>query len=276
MTSGDKQRRPEDHSSLPCGLACGYRSNGKYEHKNLLLDMRQKLFVVIFFSFLLETSTFVEGFLSSAYQKFTKQVATLHMKERYYHEPDESDDRFSSNDEDLFHDLMACRSHSEDIGNSTKFNHVRGPASLLSPESVIPAIMNALKRNDEPHKDAGLTMVWEFTTETTKYVFKNVTEFIESCQNTAEEFPTSFYGVAMNGQSWDLETNLRRVGGTDGWIATQIMKTISSDGRLRRWQWELRKNRRPPCLGCWNVESIRSSDRHGHFESMDRGDGWSD
>ncbi len=173
MTSGDKQRRPEDHSSLPCGLACGYRSNGKYEHKNLLLDMRQKLFVVIFFSFLLETSTFVEGFLSSAYQKFTKQVATLHMKERYYHEPDESDDRFSSNDEDLFHDLMACRSHSEDIGNSTKFNHVRGPASLLSPESVIPAIMNALKRNDEPHKDAGLTMVWEFTTETTKYVFKN-------------------------------------------------------------------------------------------------------
>ena len=101
-------------------------------------------------------------------------------------------------------------------------------------------------------------------------------EFIESCHETANEFPTSFYGVAIYGQSWELETEINRVGGEDGWIATQVMKTISSDGRLRRWQWELRKNKRPPCLGCWKVESIGSSDRNGDFEATDRGDGWSD
>ena len=101
-------------------------------------------------------------------------------------------------------------------------------------------------------------------------------EFIESCHDTALEFPTSFYGVAMNGQSWTIETKLNRVGGESGWIATQVIKTISSDGRMRRWQWELRKNKRPPCLGCWKIESIGSSDRNGDFEARDRGDGWSD
>ena len=30
-----------------------------------------------------------------------------------------------------------------------------------------------------------------------------------------------------------------------------------SDEGMRRWQWELlRKNKRPPCLGCWKIESM--------------------
>lgn len=80
----------------------------------------------------------------------------------------------------------------------------------------------------------------------------------------------------MNGQLWQVETGINMIGGEDGWIATQVVKTISSDGRLRRWQFELRKNRRPPCLGCWRIESIASSDRQGNFESQDRGNGWED
>ncbi|KAL7538968.1 hypothetical protein ACHAXR_008913 [Thalassiosira sp. AJA248-18] len=162
--------------------------------------------------------------------------------------------------------------------DSTAFeNGVRAPTPTLKPEEIVPLIMHALNNNDTPNKDAGLLMVWEFTTGTTQYIFQNnVTEFIESCHETADEFPTSFYGVAMYGQSWNIVTEINRVGGEDGWIATQVMKTISSDGRLRRWQWELRKNKRPPCLGCWKVESIGSSDRNGDFEATDRGDGWSD
>ena len=66
--------------------------------------------------------------------------------------------------------------------------------------------------------------------------------------------------------SWELEGKLNRVGGEDGWIATQIMRTVSSDGRVRRWQWELRKHRRPPNQGAWFVESIGSSDRLGNFD----------
>ncbi len=68
------------------------------------------------------------------------------------------------------------------------------------------------------------------------------------------------------------------VGGDDdtAWIATQVMETISSDGRMRRWQWEIRKNRRPPCLGCWKVETIASSDRQGNFQTEGRGTGWED
>ena len=80
--------------------------------------------------------------------------------------------------------------------------------------------------------------------------------------------PTSFYGTAMNGQSWEMEGTMNMVGGDPAraWIATQIMKTVSSDGRMRRWQWELRMHRRPPLMGAWYVESIGSSDRLGNFD----------
>jgi hypothetical protein len=109
--------------------------------------------------------------------------------------------------------------------------------------------------------------MWNFAGDTTRHIFQNnMTDFIESAHETADQWPTSFYGCAFYGKQWSMETPLNRVGGQDGWIATQVMKTVSSDGRMRRWQWELRKHRRPPNLGAWFVESIGSSDRKGKFE----------
>ena len=105
--------------------------------------------------------------------------------------------------------------------------------------------------------------------DTTRFIFdNNVTEFIESAHETAAGMPTSFYGTAMNGRSWEMEGAMNMVGGdpAKAWIATQIMKTVSSDGRMRRWQWELRMHRRPPLMGAWYVESIGSSDRLGNFD----------
>jgi len=142
------------------------------------------------------------------------------------------------------------------------------PRPELTPEEIPPLLMQALELNDFPEVDSGLTSVWDFAGDTTRHIFQqNRTEFIESAHDTASEMPTSFYGVAMKGQSWSMETELNRIGGEQGWIATQVMKTISSDGRLRRWQWELRKQKRPPHLNCWYVESIGSSDRKGQFEA---------
>lgn len=142
------------------------------------------------------------------------------------------------------------------------------PRPELPPGEIPSLLMDALLLNDFPQVDAGLTSMWAFAGETTRHIFQqNMTEFIESAHETADLLPTSFYGAAMYGKSWVMETKVNRVGGKEGWIATQVMKTISSDGRLRRWQWELRKNRRPPCLGCWFVESIGSSDRKGQFEA---------
>mmetsp|Transcript_10820 Transcript_10820/g.18947 ORF Transcript_10820/g.18947 Transcript_10820/m.18947 type:complete len:245 (-) Transcript_10820:58-792(-) len=186
---------------------------------------------------------------------------------------------YDGSDEDLFIALANDKKMAREAEAVTDYPESATLKSGIdtNPEEVVPLIMNALKNNDTPCKNAGLMLVWEFTTDTTKFIFNNnITDFIESCHETAEEFPTSFYGAAMYGQSWDLETEINRVGGKDGWIATQVMKTISSDGRLRRWQWELRKNKRPPDLDCWRVESIGSSDRNGDFEARDRGDGWSD
>ena len=152
-------------------------------------------------------------------------------------------------------------------GCSSTFQGAGLPRLELQPEDIPPLLMEALQNNDIPDVDAGLKSMWEFASGTTRFIFDyNRTDFIGSAHDTAEQWPTSFYGVAMNGRSWEMETNINRVGGEDGWIATQVMKTISSDGRMRRWQWELRKNRRPPNQGLWLVESIGSSDSKGQFE----------
>jgi hypothetical protein len=153
-------------------------------------------------------------------------------------------------------------------GISSSFQGAGSPRLELHPEEIPPLLMEALQNNDIPDIDAGLNAMWDFAGGNTKYIFEyNRTSFIESAHETANQFPTSFYGVAMYGKSWKMETPLNRVGGSDGWIATQVMKTVSSDGRMRRWQWELRKNRRPPDLGVWLVDSIGSSDRKGNFEA---------
>ena len=141
------------------------------------------------------------------------------------------------------------------------------PRDDLNPEDLPTLLMNALSHNDFPEIDTALHSMWAFAGETTRHIFQhNETEYIVSAHETADNFPTSFYGNAFYGKSWKMLTPLNRVGGNQGWIATQVMETISSDGRLRRWQWELRKNRRPPNLNCWFVETIGSSDRKGEFE----------
>jgi hypothetical protein len=141
------------------------------------------------------------------------------------------------------------------------------PRPDLKPEDIPPLLMEALAWNDFPYVDSGIKSVWAFAGDITRHIFsQNRTEFIESVHETANTFPTSFYGAAMYGKNWTMEAPINLVGGEDGWIATQVMKTYSSDGRMRRWQWELRRNRRPPNLDCWFVESIGSSDRKGDFE----------
>ncbi len=112
-----------------------------------------------------------------------------------------------------------------------------------NPQLIVPFIMKSLELNDFPEIDSGLTRVWDLSGDTTKGIFNhNLTEFIECAHQTAEEFPTSFYGAAMFGKNWTLDRPMVMVGGdtSECWIATQLLKTVSSDGRMRRWQSELR------------------------------------
>jgi hypothetical protein len=151
---------------------------------------------------------------------------------------------------------------------TTPWNGAGSPRNDLPPAELPSLLMTALRQNDLPVQDAGLHSMWEFAGDTTRFVFQNNrTEFIASAHETAVKWPTSLYGAAMNGRSWVMESALNPVGGEDGWIATQVMRTVCSDGRVRRWQWEIRKHRRPPNQGAWYVESIGSSDRLGNFEA---------
>lgn len=111
------------------------------------------------------------------------------------------------------------------------------PRPELPPAELPALLMKALELNDFPEVDAGLRSMWAFSGDSTRFIFKNNrSEFVESARETAALYPTSFYGMAMSGQGWELEGELNLVGGGDlstVWIATQLMKTLSSDGRMR-------------------------------------------
>ena len=66
-------------------------------------------------------------------------------------------------DEDLFNSLPNRRIGTIDDANNPS----------LSPEELVPLIMNSLKNNDTPDKDAGIKLVWEFSTDITKHIFKH-------------------------------------------------------------------------------------------------------
>ena len=47
------------------------------------------------------------------------------------------------------------------------------PRDSLGPEEIVPLLMTALQNNDIPEVDAGLTAMWNFATDTTRFVFQN-------------------------------------------------------------------------------------------------------
>lgn len=144
------------------------------------------------------------------------------------------------------------------------------PRPELLPEDIPSLLMKGLEMNDYPNDDSGLHSLWNFSSGMLRQSFQqNLTVFIEAAHQDADHIPTSFFGMALNGNSWKVETALNRVGGEKGYLATQIVQTISEDGRIRRWQFMLRKNRRPPFLNCWFLESIGASDRTGNFHIED-------
>ena len=153
------------------------------------------------------------------------------------------------------------------LSSPSKWEGAGLPRPDLSPEEIPSLLMKALELNDFPEVDAGLQAMWDFSGDITRQLFhQNGRDFIECAHKDADVRPASFYGMALSGQSWEMQTELNRVGGENGYLATQIVKTISADGRLRRWQFMLKKNRRPPNLDCWFIESIGASDRTGNFD----------
>ena len=113
-------------------------------------------------------------------------TANQYKQRRYFVELYTYDDPSkSSADEDLFAtidnknrvahtDMILPVPGNANNNNSTAYeNGVREPTPDLTPKEIVPLIMNALKNNDTPKKDAGIKLVFGFATDTTQYVFKN-------------------------------------------------------------------------------------------------------
>ena len=74
-------------------------------------------------------------------------------------------------DEDLFIAMNKRKQERQD--RMKAFIGAGVPRSTLEPEEIVPLLMKALENNNLPEIDAGLTSVWEFSSDTTKYIFKN-------------------------------------------------------------------------------------------------------
>ena len=84
-------------------------------------------------------------------------------------------------DEDLF--LAIQDKHPEENASDyVIFQGAGKPRPDLKPEEIVPLLMTALQKNDFPEEDAGLMSMWEFASDTTRFVFQN---------NITGEFPVT-------------------------------------------------------------------------------------
>ena len=85
-------------------------------------------------------------------------------------------------DEDLF--LAIQDKHPvENASDYVIFQGAGKPRPDLKPEEIVPLLMTALQKNDFPEEDAGLMSMWEFASDTTRFVFQN---------NITGEYPFTF------------------------------------------------------------------------------------
>lgn len=104
-----------------------------------------------------------------------------------FQQTEASDISYGESDEDLFLALMNQKIQQQEEQKQQNFagsgsnesmllNSYDGaglPRPSLGPEDIVPLLMKALQNNDFPEADAGLVSMWEFTTDTTKYIFNN-------------------------------------------------------------------------------------------------------
>lgn len=107
-------------------------------------------------------------------------LTSLLLKVERYGVPDESDslkkkaDTFVDSDEALFVSLTKDGKINEsDTASKAYEDGIKSPTPELEPGELVPLIMNALRNNNTPDVDAGIRLIWEFSTDTTKHVFQN-------------------------------------------------------------------------------------------------------
>lgn len=139
------------------------------------------------------------------------------------------------------------------------------PRPELGPHEIPSLLMKAMELNDFPHNDAGFISLWEFhTCGVHRSYGSDIYKFIAHSKSVAEHAPTSFYGMAPEAKKLEFFP-VNRVGGENGWVATQMMTATLNDGSVRKFRWVMKRNRRPPNQDFWYVDSIDSSDEKGLF-----------
>ena len=91
------------------------------------------------------------------------------------------------------------------------------PESTDEPQVMIERTLNSLAGDDT---DAALRRTWDLAGDTFRYYYRHDTldDFIADAKQTSDEFPTSFYGMALTGKRWPVLRPFSVGAGPDGWI----------------------------------------------------------
>lgn len=128
------------------------------------------------------------------------------------------------------------------------------PSPSYEGAEIVDACMEALLYNENPYKNAGLEVCWNFASD--------------SCRASKGGSFEAFIGFAnnpvfssmVNALSWTLKStgNLIPKTNTRGEMQTFVIEVENSKGRKRDFVWTLQKERRPPRQNCWLVHECLS------------------
>ena len=119
------------------------------------------------------------------------------------------------------------------------------PSPRLSPADVVRTQLNALRHNDEPTPDAGIAVVYAFSSQTDR----NQTG---SLQHFAAMLHAGYAPMIGNRHIILGKTRV------DGALALQPVTVIASDGRSYGYLFVLRRQIGGPHRGCWMTDSVMS------------------
>ena len=133
---------------------------------------------------------------------------------------------------------------------------VPSPDLTYSDEEALATVMNALGSNDEPYKNAGLEVCFNFSNDMCRAaVGGSLEEFFRYATN-----PT--FSCLVDHKNYEARLSSRmKKGKFRGPMSTFVVDVAKKSGGSRSFLFTLEKQRRPPLQDCWLVRECLAVDK---------------
>lgn len=130
------------------------------------------------------------------------------------------------------------------------------PHADYTANDVVKMCMDTLSHNNDPYRNAGLEVCWNFSSDRCRAAKGGSLEaFIQNTINP-------IFGSMVDALEWHVVSTGPVIEGTPtrGAMQTVLVEVQPQAGDERRFLWTLQQERRPPRQGCWLVWECLSVD----------------